>query len=141
VIADDGSELLGALQQIDALDHTGWASTAAASEDLTLLCPGAWIQPGAVDQRSEAGRGQHTRAARTWLVVITVSGIGDTPLELTASPLVEAVRTALTGLRVGTARPQRRVRYVSEGEPFYAPGYIELPLEFELSETFSGDTQ
>jgi len=140
VIDQDGDALITALAAVSALAHRGWASQAAAAEDLTQLCPGAWVQPGAAEPRSSAGRGQHTSVMRSWIVVITVAGLDTTPLESSAGPIVDAVRVALTGLDVGNEKPPRRLHYVAENEPFYAPGYIELPLEFELTETFSGET-
>ena len=141
MIVADGQVVLAALNGIGALDYTGWASQAAASEDLTQLCPGAWVQPGAAEQRDQAGQGRNVRTMRAWIVVLTVSSDDGTALEEIAGPLTEAVRDALTGLTVGAEKPPRRLRYVGEMEPFYAPGYMELPLEFELTETFRGDTQ
>lgn len=137
--AAHGQRILSALGELPGLEHVGWASQAAQSEDITEECPGAWVQPGAADQTSEAGGGRHTNVARTWLVVVTVAGDGQDPLELQASELVAAVRRRLSGLRLGDQAPLRRLQYVSEPEPFYAPGYIELPIEFEAHETYTGD--
>ena len=139
MIAAHGQRILAALEGIASLEYTGWASQAAEAEDLTALCPGAWVQPGAADPTSEAGKGVHANVARAWLVVVTVSGDGQTPLELEASDLIDQVRRALTGLRLADQPPLRRLQYVREIEPFYAPGYIELAIEFEAHETYTGD--
>lgn len=141
MIVADGQSLIAALQQVGALEYTGWASQAAAAEDLTQLCPGGWVQPGASEQRDQAGQGRHVRTMRAWIVVLTVASDDGTALEEIGGPLVEAVRDALSGLAVGDEKPPRHLRYVAEMEPYYEPGYMELPLEFELSETFRGDTQ
>lgn len=136
----DGQHILAALAELDGVQHTGWASQAAQAEDIALLCPGAWLQPGAADQASEAGHGRHTKFTRTWLVVLTVSGEGEDALEPALDGLLQSARARLAGRAIGDHRPPRRLQYVREGEPFYAPGYIELPIELELNETFSGET-
>lgn len=141
MIGADGEYLLQALQSLGAFDQTGWASEAALVEDLAAAGTCCWIQPGAAERNTEAGNGRHARARRTWMVVITMGSFDTTPLEITGSPLLEQVRTELTGLYVGDQKPPRRLHYIADVEPFYAQGYIELPLEFELSETFTGEAQ
>ena len=135
----DGETILAAIADVAGLAHTGWASQIAGEGDITALCPGAWIMPGACQQNSEAGRGRNASATRTWVVTINVAGDGRSPLEVEAAPLVEAVRKRLTGLALEQGTRFRRLRYAAEPEPFYAPGYIEFPIEFDAPEHITGD--
>lgn len=134
-----GDAILEALAAIPELRHTGWASEVAAEDDLVHLSPAAWLQPGGTRQAGEAGRGRAVKYTRTWTVVLTVAGDGRDPLETQMAPLVDAVRQGLTGLDLGRGGFQR-LHYAGEPDPFYAPGYLEWPVEFDAPETIGANS-
>ncbi len=119
------------------LRTAGWASEVSGTDDITLLCPAAWVQPGPATFAERSGRSGPTRLGRIWVVVICVAGDGSEPLEPVAGEIAVAAREALNGLQLG-AGSMRRLHYQGEPEPYYARGYIELPMEFEAHEHVTG---